>query len=37
MLNGTLLRAGAGAAVGQEEILEVKAVETAELLLFDLA
>jgi len=37
MLNGTLLGAGAGAAVNQEEILEFKAVEAAELLLFDLA
>jgi len=36
-LNGTLLRAGDGAATSQEEILEVKAVETAEFLMFDLA
>ena len=35
-LNGTLLRAGDGAAASQEEILEFKAVEDAELLLFDL-
>jgi len=37
MLNGTLLRWGDGAAVSQEEILEVKAVEDAELLVLDLA
>jgi redox-sensitive bicupin YhaK (pirin superfamily) len=37
MLNGTLLRVGDGAAASQEEILEFKAVEDAELLLFDLA
>jgi redox-sensitive bicupin YhaK (pirin superfamily) len=37
MLNGTLLRVGDGAAASQEEILELKAVEDAELLLFDLA
>jgi redox-sensitive bicupin YhaK (pirin superfamily) len=37
-LYGTLLlRAGEGAAVNQEEILEFQAVEAAELLLFDLA
>src|SRR5262245_32710877 len=36
-LNGTLLRAGDGAATSQEEILEVKAVEAAEFLMFDLA
>jgi redox-sensitive bicupin YhaK (pirin superfamily) len=36
-LNGTLLRVGDGAAASQEEILELKAVEDAELLLFDLA
>jgi len=36
-LNGTLLGAGDGAAVNQEEILEFQAVEAAELLLFDLA
>ena len=37
MLNGTLLRAGDGAAASQEEILEIKAVDDAEFLLFDLA
>jgi quercetin 2,3-dioxygenase len=37
MLNGTLLRAGNGAAASQEEILEIKAVEESELLMFDLA
>jgi redox-sensitive bicupin YhaK (pirin superfamily) len=37
MLNGTLLRVGDGAAVNREEILEVKAVDDTELLLFDLA
>jgi redox-sensitive bicupin YhaK (pirin superfamily) len=36
-LNGALLQAGDGAAASQEEILEVKALEAAELLLFDLA
>jgi redox-sensitive bicupin YhaK (pirin superfamily) len=34
--NGTVLRAGDGAAVSQEETLEFKAVEESELLLFDL-
>lgn len=37
MLNGTPLHFGDGAAVSQEEILEIRAVEKAELLLFDLA
>jgi quercetin 2,3-dioxygenase len=37
MLNGMLLRAGDGAAASQEEILELKAVDAAELLMFDLA
>jgi quercetin 2,3-dioxygenase len=37
MLNGTLLRTGDGAAATQEEILEIKAVDDAELLMFDLA
>jgi redox-sensitive bicupin YhaK (pirin superfamily) len=37
MLNGTLLRAGDGAAASQEEILEIKAVDNAEFLMFDLA
>lgn len=36
-LNGMLLGAGDGAAVSQENILEVRAVEVAELFLFDLA
>jgi len=36
-LNGVTLNAGDGAAVSQEEILEFKAVEDAEMLLFDLA
>src|ERR671910_3848559 len=35
-LNGTTLNAGDGAATSQEEILEVKTVEAAEILLFDL-
>ncbi|MGZ9125240.1 MAG: pirin family protein [Candidatus Binatia bacterium] len=35
-LNGTLLRAGDGAAVSQEELLEFTAVEDAEIILFDL-
>jgi redox-sensitive bicupin YhaK (pirin superfamily) len=37
MLNGTLLRAGDGAAASQEEMLEIKAVDDAEFLMFDLA
>ena len=37
MLNGTLLRAGDGAAASQEELLELKAVDEAEFLMFDLA
>lgn len=36
MLNGTLLRAGDGVAVSQEEILEFKAGDGAEMLLFEL-
>ena len=36
-LNGTALRAGDGAAIGQESMLELKAVERAEVLVFDLA
>jgi redox-sensitive bicupin YhaK (pirin superfamily) len=36
-LNGALLRAGDGAAASQEDTLEIKAVEEAEVLLFDLA
>jgi redox-sensitive bicupin YhaK (pirin superfamily) len=35
--NGMPLNAGDGAAASQEEILEVKTVEAAELLMFDLA
>jgi quercetin 2,3-dioxygenase len=38
MLNGVMLKAGDGAAISQEEILEFKAIEgAAEMLLFDLA
>jgi hypothetical protein len=37
MFNGNVFRAGDGAAASQEEILEVRAVESAELLMFDLA
>ncbi len=36
-LNGVMLNAGDGAAVSQEESLEFKAVEDADMLLFDLA
>lgn len=36
-LNSTPLNAGDGAAVSEAEILEVRALETAEVLLFDLA
>jgi hypothetical protein len=36
-VNEVLLRAGDGVAISEEEILEVKAAEEAELLLFDLA
>ena len=36
-LNRTPLKAGDGAAASEEQILEVQAVEAAELLLFDLA
>jgi redox-sensitive bicupin YhaK (pirin superfamily) len=36
-LNDTRLEAGDGAAVTQEELLEIAAIETAEVLLFDLA
>lgn len=35
-LNGTVLNAGDGAAVSQEEILEIRADNMAEILLFDL-
>jgi quercetin 2,3-dioxygenase len=37
MLNRTLLRAGDGAAASQEEMLEIKAVDDAEFLMFDLS
>jgi quercetin 2,3-dioxygenase len=36
-VNGTKLNAGDGAAVSEEGVLEVKALDTAELLIFDLA
>jgi len=36
-LNGTLLRAGDGAAISKETVLQIHASEAAELLLFDLA
>lgn len=36
-LNGMSLNAGDGAALSDEEILKIKAVEAAELLMFDLA
>ena len=36
-LNGKALKAGDGAAAGDEETLKIKATEAAELLLFDLA
>jgi redox-sensitive bicupin YhaK (pirin superfamily) len=36
-LNGTVLKAGDGAAVSQDKILEVRALEATEVLLFDLA
>jgi quercetin 2,3-dioxygenase len=36
-LNGTPLRAGDGAALSQETVLQIHATEAAELLLFDLA
>ncbi|MGH7826782.1 MAG: pirin family protein [Candidatus Binatia bacterium] len=36
-LNGMMLNAGDGAAVSEEQILEVAAIEGAEILLFDLA
>ena len=35
-LNGTLLQAGDGAAVSQEKLLEFKAIEDAEIILFGL-
>jgi quercetin 2,3-dioxygenase len=37
MLNGTPLTAGDGATVSQETVLQVRATDAAELLLFDLA
>ena len=36
-LNGAVLNAGDGAAVSEEEILEIRALDQAEILLFDLA
>lgn len=36
VINGALLRVGDGAAASEEEILELKAVDDAEVLLFDL-
>jgi redox-sensitive bicupin YhaK (pirin superfamily) len=36
-LNGTSLNAGDGAAISEEELLEIRAAEAAELLMFDLA
>jgi hypothetical protein len=36
-LNGSALEAGDGAAISEENLLEVKALEDAEILLFDLA
>ena len=36
MLNGTSLAAGDGAAIREEQVLQVRAVEAAELLMFDL-
>lgn len=36
-LNGTRLNEGDGAAVSQEEILEIRSLDQAEILLFDLA
>jgi quercetin 2,3-dioxygenase len=37
ILSGSALEADDGAAVSEEEILEVRAAEAAELLMFDLA
>ena len=36
-LNGSALEAGDGAAISEENIFEVKALDHAEILLFDLA
>jgi redox-sensitive bicupin YhaK (pirin superfamily) len=36
-INGTVLRAGDGAAISQENSLNIRASEDAEILLFDLA
>jgi redox-sensitive bicupin YhaK (pirin superfamily) len=36
-LNGTMLHAGDGAAISVEELLEIKSLDHAEILLFDLA
>jgi len=37
LLNGTPLTAGDGAAVSKETVLQFRATDTAELLVFDLA
>jgi quercetin 2,3-dioxygenase len=37
VLNGTTLTAGDGAAVSKEAVLQIRATDAAELLLFDLA
>jgi hypothetical protein len=37
LLNGTPLTAGDGAAVSKEAVLQLRATDAAELLLFDLA
>jgi hypothetical protein len=37
LLNGTPLTAGDGAALSQETVLQLRATDAAELLLFDLA
>jgi quercetin 2,3-dioxygenase len=36
-LNGTSVRAGDGASISKETVLQIGATEAAELLLFDLA
>jgi redox-sensitive bicupin YhaK (pirin superfamily) len=36
-VNGTSLRPGDGAAVSEEESLKIRAIDDAEMLLFDLA
>jgi redox-sensitive bicupin YhaK (pirin superfamily) len=37
MLDAMTLNAGDGAAISEQEVLEIKAVDEAELLVFDLA